>query len=90
MSYATNLDKNLNGDDICSYKNFESISEIFDFIDRWIPHAYGRSVLALLEEEDAVDLAYIRQVKRDRIKNPKIINAMLRVAQFNKFQLEEN
>lgn len=63
-----------------------NIAATFDFIDENLPEKYSRQVLNLLPEDKKVDLAYIRTVKCDRIKNETIINALYRVAQWNKLQ----
>lgn len=60
--------------------------EAFDFISLHLPEKYSRQVWNLLPDNAKVDLAYIRTVKKDRIKNALIMTALYRVAQFNKLQ----
>ena len=66
-----------------------NINETFDFIMQWLPRNYSAEVNKLLDPKDRVNPAYIRQVKRERIDNKKIILAMYRIALFNKAQLEK-
>ena len=63
-----------------------NINKTFDFINDHLPEKYSRQVWNLLPDNAKVDLAYIRTVKKDRIKNALIMNALYRVAQFNKLQ----
>ncbi len=90
MSYArknltmTNLENNNAPTDI-----HLNISATFDFISENLPAKYAREVWELLPEDKRVDLAYIRQVKMDRIKNEPIINALYFVAQKYKKAKEE-
>ncbi|UJF29865.1 hypothetical protein L0B70_00285 [Kaistella sp. 97-N-M2] len=63
-----------------------NIHKTFDFIDEHLPEKYSRQVWNLLPDSAKVDLAYIRTVKKDRIKNALIMNALYRVAQWNKMQ----
>ncbi len=65
-----------------------NISEAFKFIDQHLPEKYSREVLNLLDESQKVDLAYIRQVKKNKIKNAPIISALYRVALRSKTQKE--
>lgn len=79
--------------DIQTYNTgFQSIEKMFAFIDEWIPRNYTSSVNQILKEENEspIEPAYIRQIKRERIKNPKIINAMLRVARKNKSEMQKD
>lgn len=62
------------------------IDKTYDFIEANLPEKYTRQVFNLLPEELKVDLSYIRQVKRERIKNAPIMAALYRVAQFNYLQ----
>ncbi|GEM_PF-3266499 len=82
MSYGSNLEKIQTDTPIQSYK------DVFDFIYEWLPARYSNEVVQMLD--DKVDPAYVRQVKRERIRNPKIINALYRLAQYNKYQIETN
>ena len=63
-----------------------NINKTFDFIDDNLPVKYSRQVLNLLPDDKKVDPAYIRTVKKDRIKNALIMTALYRVAQWNKLQ----
>lgn len=63
-----------------------NINATFDFINQNLPEKYSRQAWNLLPDDAKVDLAYIRTVKKDRIKNALIMNALYRVAQFNKLQ----
>ncbi|HCR77993.1 MAG TPA: hypothetical protein DIW37_16620 [Chryseobacterium sp.] len=68
-------------------KNKEKINERFDFIEQWLPVRYTSSVNLILKK-DKKEPSYIRQVKKERIHNKKIINALYKVALLNKLQLE--
>ena len=70
------------------YKGLKTLDDVFTFINDWLPRNYSREVKNLLSEDVEVDTSYIRQVKREKINNPKIVYAMYRVAQFHKYQLE--
>lgn len=88
----TNLNKNQDADSI-HFNNEEastlSLDELFDFIQRWLPRNYSHDVNLLLPADKRFeDTTYIRQVKRERISNPLIVNALYRHAQFNRLQLE--
>ena len=91
MSYAiesitmTNLENNNSSADI-----HLNISSTFDFICENLPEKYSREVWNLLPKDKRVDLAYIRQVKKDRIVNEAIINALYLVAQRNKKAKEKS
>lgn len=63
-----------------------NINKTFDFINDNLPEKYSRQVWNLLPKNAKVDLAYIRTVKKNRIKNALIMTALYRVAQFNKLQ----
>ena len=63
-----------------------NINTTFDFINDNLPVKYSRQVWNLLPKNAKVDLAYIRTVKKNRIKNALIMTALYRVAQFNKLQ----
>lgn len=66
-----------------------SIDELFQFIYSWLPRNYSNDVNKLLPKENQlVDTTYIRQVKKEKINNPLIVNALYRHAQFHKLQLE--
>lgn len=68
-------------------QNQKKIDETYDFIDQWLPVRYTRDVnLVLKKNKKAPD--YIRRVKKDRVHNKQIMNALLTVAKFNKLQLE--
>ena len=65
-----------------------SIDELYLFIDEWLPRIYSADVNKLLPKDKQLeDTTYIRQVKREKINNPLIINALYRHAQFHKIQL---
>ena len=67
-----------------------NIPKTFAFIHANLPEKYAREAKELLpEDKQNVDLAYIRQVKKDHIKNIDIINALYRVAQRNKAEKEK-
>lgn len=66
-----------------------NISQTFEFIDANLPERYSRQVLELLPEDKKVDLAYIRQVKTEHIKNAPIVTALYRIALRNKSQKEK-
>lgn len=70
------------------YKGLKTLDEVFGFINDWLPRNYSKEVKNLLPNGKSVDTSYIRQVKREKINNPKIVYAMYRVAQFHKYQLE--
>ncbi|MEC5156624.1 hypothetical protein [Chryseobacterium sp. MP_3.2] len=80
----TNLENNKPIEDI-----HLNIGATFDFIDENLPEKYSREVLDLLPKDKQVDPAYIRIVKKYRIKNEAIINALYRVAQWNKLQKQQ-
>ena len=63
-----------------------NINTTFDFINDNLPVKYSRQVWNLLPKNAKVDLAYIRTVKKNRIKNALIMTALYRVAQWNKLQ----
>ena len=65
---------------------FYDYDKTFNFIQNNLPRLYAREVYNLLPEASKVDLNYIRQVKKSRIKNAAIITALYRVAQFHKLQ----
>lgn len=68
-------------------QNQKRIDETYDFIDQWLPARYTKDVnLVLKKNKKAPD--YIRRVKKDRVHNKQIMNALLAVAKFNKLQLE--
>lgn len=67
--------------------NQKHIKKKYDFIQQWLPARYTKDVNVLLKEKKAAP-AYIRQVKRERIDNKEIMNALHTVAKFNKLQLE--
>ncbi|MGV8914345.1 MAG: hypothetical protein ACOH1X_02740 [Kaistella sp.] len=78
-------------------KNINAIKDIhldiggtFDYIDANLPEKYSRETLALLPLHKKVDPAYIRIVKKYRIKNEAIINALYRVAQWNELQKDKS
>ena len=65
-----------------------SLDELYLFIDEWLPRIYSADVNKLLPKDKQLDdTTYIRQVKREKINNPLIINALYRHAQFHKLQL---
>lgn len=69
-------------------KNQKVSDEKFDFIDQWLPARYTSSVNLILKE-DKKDPAYIRRVKKTRTDDKKTIDALYRVAQLNKLQVED-
>lgn len=81
------IENNTDTSDIRSYKEL-SLSEVFDFINDWLPHNYSKEVQDILPDDFKVDRSYIREVKKEKINNEKIVYAMYRVAQFHKLQLE--
>lgn len=80
----TNLDKIKVPEDI-----HLNIDETYDFIHKWLPPRYSTEVNKLLDEVDRVDNAYVRQVKKERINNPKIYTALYRIALFHKMQIDK-
>lgn len=85
-----NLEKNSTTENIhLNMQTFETVSDLFAFIDEWLPRNYSKDVNRLLPVEMQMeDTSYIRQVKKERIDNSVIVNALYRHAQFNKRQLE--
>lgn len=67
--------------------NQKMIDEKYDFIERWLPARYTTSVNIILKE-DVRKPAYIRKVKKEKIPDPKILDALYKVAQLNKLQVE--
>jgi hypothetical protein len=67
--------------------NQKMIDEKYDFIEQWLPARYTSSVNIILKE-DVRKPAYIRRVKKERIHDQKIIDALYKVAQLNKLQVE--
>jgi len=67
--------------------NQKTIDEKYDFIERWLPARYTTSVNIILKE-DVRQPAYIRKVKKERISDKKILDALYKVAQLNKLQVE--
>ena len=65
-----------------------NINKTFDFISEHLPEKYSRQVWNLLPDNAKVDLAYIRTVKKDRIKNALIMTALYRVAKY--YYLQSN
>ena len=63
------------------------IENTFNFIDQNLPVKYSREVWNLLpKSKQYIELDYIRKVKKQRIKNAVIVNALYRVAQFYHLQ----
>jgi hypothetical protein len=81
----TKIENNIAIEDIHS-----NIPKTFEFIDNNLPDRYSRRVLELLPDDKKVDLAYIRQVRTERIKNAPIVTALFRVAQQNKALKEKS
>lgn len=69
-------------------KNQKMNGEKFDFIDQWLPARYTSSVNIILKE-DKKDPVYIRRVKKTRTDDMKVIDALYKVAQLNKLQVED-
>lgn len=67
--------------------NQKVIDEKYDFIEQWLPARYTSSVNIILKE-DQRNPAYIRKVKKEKIYDHKIIDALYKVAQLNKLQVE--
>lgn len=66
-----------------------NIDDLFQFISDWLPRNYSNDVNKLLPEENQLeDTTYIRKVKKEKINNTLIVNALYRHAQFHKLQLE--
>lgn len=86
----TNLEKNKSTETIhLNITSFETVADIWAFIDEWLPRNYSKDVNRLLPEDMQMsETTYIRKVKMERIDNTVIVNALLRHAQFNKRQLE--
>ena len=68
--------------------NQRSISEIYDFIEKWLPARYTHSVNLILKGEKK-DPAYIRQVKNRKTDDRKITDALYTVAKLNRLQVEK-
>lgn len=69
------------------YDIHSDIEKTFNFIDQNLPQKYSREVWNLLpKSKQYIELDYIRKVKKQRIKNAIIINALYRVAQFYHLQ----
>lgn len=78
ISFMSKLETNLNQ---------KMIDEKYDFIERWLPARYTTSVNIILKE-DIRKPAYIRKVKKERISDQKILDALYKVALLNKLQIE--
>ena len=94
MSYKrltmANLNKKIADNNIHLNSEDLSLDELYLFIDEWLPRIYSADVNKLLPEDKQLDdTTYIRQVKREKINNPLIINALYRHAQFHKLQLKK-
>ncbi|WP_346986066.1 hypothetical protein [Chryseobacterium sp. POE27] len=63
------------------------IDEKFDFIDQWLPARYTGSVNIFLKKESK-NAAYIRQVRRRKINDEKVADALYKVSLINKLQVE--
>lgn len=61
------------------------INEKYDFIKQWLPVHYTSSVNFILKE-DKKKPEYIRQVKNRTIYDERIMDALYKVALFNKLQ----
>lgn len=68
--------------------NQRSISEMHDFIEKWLPARYTHSVNLILKDEKK-DPAYIRQVKNRKTDDRKITDALYTVAKLNRLQVEK-
>ncbi len=62
-------------------------AEKWDFIDRNLPQHYSSEVLGIIDRN--YGKSYIRRVRKYRINNTVVFNALYRVAQLHKLQLEE-
>ena len=67
--------------------NQKTITKKYNFIEQWLPARYTKDVNLILKEHKA-EPSYIRQVKKERIHNKKIMDALYAVAKLNKLQLE--
>ncbi len=72
---------------LATLHNQKAIDEKYDFIERWLPARYTSSVNMILKKHSK-DPAYIRQVKRARVYDEKITDALYKVAQLNKLQID--
>lgn len=61
------------------------IDEKYNFIEQWLPVQYTSPVNMILKG-DMKKPEYIRQVKNRKIYDEKIIDALYKVALFNKLQ----
>ncbi|WP_123852253.1 MULTISPECIES: hypothetical protein [Chryseobacterium] len=62
--------------------------EKLDFIEQWLPARYTTSVNIILKKEPR-DPAYIRKVKKKKINDHQVIDALYKVSLINKFQKEK-
>ncbi|MEA1847441.1 MULTISPECIES: hypothetical protein [Chryseobacterium] len=60
-----------------------------DFIEQWLPPRYTTSVNIILKKEPK-DPAYIRKVRKKKLSDEKVIDALYKVSLINKFQKENN
>ncbi|WBV60208.1 hypothetical protein PFY12_14365 [Chryseobacterium camelliae] len=67
-------------------QNHKMINEKYDFIEQWLPVHYTSSVNMILKG-DMRPPEYVRQVKNKKIYDEKIIDALYKVALFNKLQM---
>ncbi len=72
---------------LATSRNLKMIEEKLDFIEQWLPARYTGSVNIILKE-DKKPPRYIWRVKKERIPDEKIIDALYKVAKLNKLQVE--
>lgn len=90
IGYGTNLDKNKKQMDIHSYnQNFKTQDEMFDFIEEWLPRGYSNEVNKILGKKSKLNPVSIRRIKTKRIKNSVVMNALYKVAEQNRLQMQK-
>lgn len=67
----------------------EKNDEKLNFIEQWLPARYTHLVNIILKEAQK-DPAYIRKVKKKKINDTKVIDALYKVSQINKLQTDTN
>lgn len=65
----------------------KTMDEKYDFIDRWLPARYTSSVNLILQEKRR-PAEYIRRVKKEKIPDKEIMDALYLIAKLNKLQTE--
>jgi len=65
----------------------EKTGEKLDFIEQWLPARYTTSVNIILKKEPK-DPAYIRKVRKKKVNDNKVIDALYKVSLINKLQTD--